>query len=130
MLTNACIHPTLPAVDLNRARKFYEEKLGLKAVRVDPPPAPGVTYEAGEGTSLHIYQRTATKADHTVAAFEVDDAEKEIKELQAKGVVFQDIDIPSMGIKTVNGIVTMGEIKGGWFTDTEGNILSVVQVRK
>ncbi len=130
MLTSASVHPSLPVVDLNRARKFYEEKLGLKAVRVDPPPAPGVQYEAGGGTSFYIYQRGATKADHTVASFEVDDVEAEIKALQAKGVVFQDIDMPSMGIKTVNGIATMGDIKGGWFMDTEGNVLGVFQRAK
>ncbi len=130
MLANACVHPSLPVVDLARARKFYEEKLSLKAIRVDPPPASGVKYEAGGGTELYIYQRAATKADHTVATFEVDDVEAEVKELKAKGVVFQDIDMPSMGIKTVGGIATMGEIKGGWFTDTEGNILGVFQRAK
>ena len=72
MLASAPIHPTLPVVDLERARKFYEGKLGLKAVRVDSPPAPGVMYEAGEGTSLYIYQRAATKADHTAASFIVE----------------------------------------------------------
>jgi catechol 2,3-dioxygenase-like lactoylglutathione lyase family enzyme len=101
MLSNAKVHPTLPVVDLNQARKFYEETLGLKVDRVDPPPAPGVMYHPG----LYIYQRGATKADHTVATFEVADVEAEIRELKAKGVVFQDIDIPSMGIKTVNSVV-------------------------
>ncbi len=123
MLTNAKVHPTLPVVDLGRARKFYEETLGLRVELVDPPPAPGVRYQSG----LYIYQRGATKADHTVATFEVADAETEVRELKAKGVVFQDIDIPSMGMKTVNGIITTAEIKGGWFTDTEGNILGVFQ---
>ncbi len=127
MLANAKVHPTLPVVDLGRARKFYEETLGLKVGRVYPPPAPAVVYQAGGGTELNIYQRGATKADHTVASFEVADAEAEIKELQAKGVVFQDLDIPEMGIKTVNGIATLGEIKGGWFNDTEGNTLGVFQ---
>ncbi len=127
MLANATVYPTLPVVDLARARKFYEEKLGLKVERVDPPPAAGVRYWAGGGTKIYIYQRGATKADHTVASFEVADAEAEIKALQAKGVAFQDIDMPSMGIKTVNGIATMGELKGGWFNDTEGNTLGIFQ---
>jgi predicted enzyme related to lactoylglutathione lyase len=87
-------------------------------------------YEAGGGTGLYIYQRGPTKADHTVATFEVDDAEAEIKELKAKGVVFEDIDIPSMGIKTEGGIATAGDMKGGWFKDTEGNILGVFQFGK
>ncbi len=123
MLANATVYPTLPVVDLERARKFYEETLGLKVERIDPPPAQGVRYQP----ALYIYQRGATKADHTVASFEVADAEAEIRALQAKGVVFNDIDIPEMGIKTVNGIATMGELKGGWFNDTEGNTLGIFQ---
>ena len=129
MLTNAPVHAILPAVDLGRARKFYEEKLGLKAVRVFPDPAPGVLFQAGESTKLTIYKRAATKAEHTAAGFIVADVEAEVKELRAKGVVFQELDIPSMGLKTVNGVATMGSIKGAWFTDTEGNILSVTNIQ-
>ena len=126
MLTSACVHPTLPVADLQRARELSEEKLGLKAIRVDPPPAPGVMYEAGEGTGLYIYQRAATKADHTVASFTVKDVEATVKGLKAKGVVFEDIDAPDF--KTVDGIATMGELKGAWFKDTEGNILAVTNM--
>ncbi len=129
MLTNAPVHAILPAVDLSRAQKFYEEKLGLKAVRVFPDSAPGVLFQAGEDTKLTIYKRAATKAEHTVAGFIVADVEAEVKELRAKGVVFQELDIPSMGLKTVNGVATMGSIKGAWFTDTEGNILSVTNIQ-
>ncbi len=121
MLANATVHATLPVVDLARARKFYEEKLGLKVVRTDP--SPGAMLQAGGGTTLYIYQRGATKADHTVASFEVDDVEAEIKDLKAKGVVFEEYDMP--GLKTVNSIATMGPLKGGWFKDTEGNTLGV-----
>ena len=123
MLVNAPIHAVLPAVDLDRARKFYEGKLGLKVVRVDPDPAPGVLFEAGKGTQFGIYKRAATKADHTVAGFTVKDVEAEVKELKAKGVVFEEYDTP--GFKTVNGIVSMGPVKAAWFKDTEGNILCV-----
>ena len=123
MLINAPVHATLPVVDLERARKFYEGKLGLKVIRTDP--SPGAVLQAGEGTTLYIYQRAATKADHTAASFTVKDVEAEVKELKAKGVVFEEIEIPSMGIKTVDGIATMGDMKGAWFKDTEGNILAV-----
>ena len=123
MLKTATVTPTLPAVDLKRARKFYEEKLGLKVVKEDP--SPGITLEAGKGTKLYIYQRGATKADHTVAEFTVDDVEAEVKALKAKGVKFEEYDIPSMGIKTVNSIAVMGGYKGAWFKDTEGNILGI-----
>ena len=125
MLTNAKVHPTLPVVELERATKFYQEKLGLKVIMEDP--SPGALLQAGEGTTLYIYQRAATKADHTVAGFKVKDVEATVKELKAKGVVFEDVDFP--GLKMVEGIATMtipaGEFKGAWFKDTEGNVLSI-----
>lgn len=123
MLTNVPVRPTLPVIDLNRAKKFYEEKLGLKVVGEDP--SPGVTLQAGGGTQLYIYQRAATKADHTAASFSVKDVEAEVKELKAKGVVFEEVSIPSMGVKTVDGVATFGELKAAWFKDTEGNILGI-----
>ncbi len=124
MLVNATVHAALPVVDLARARKFYEEKLGLKVVRTDP--SPGVMLQAGGGTTLYIYQRGATKADHTVASFEVDDVEAEIKDLKAKGVVFEEYDTPET--KTVNSIATKDRVKSAWFKDTEGNIIAVASM--
>ena len=124
MLTNAKVNPTLPVVDLERAKKFYEEKLGLKVLQEDP--SPGAILQAGDGTTLYIYQRAATKADHTAASFTVKDVEGTVKGLKAKGVVFEDIDSP--GLKTVDGIFTMGELKGAWFKDTEGNTLAVTNM--
>ncbi len=124
MLTNAPVHSTLPVVDLDRAKRFYEEKLGLKVIRTDP--SPGAVLQAGQGTQLYIYQRAATKADHTAASFTVKDVEATVKELKTKGVVFEDIDTPSF--KTVDGIATMGEMKGAWFKDTEGNVLAVTNM--
>jgi catechol 2,3-dioxygenase-like lactoylglutathione lyase family enzyme len=124
MLTNAPVHPTLPVVDLERAKKFYEEKLGLKVIRTDP--SPGVVLQSGEGTQLYIYQRSVTKADHTAASFTVIDVEATVKGLKARGVVFEEIETPSM--KTVGGIATMGEMKAAWFKDTEGNTLAVTNM--
>jgi len=123
MLANPQVHPTLPVVDMQRARRFYEDKIGLKAVRTDP--SPGVLYEAGSGSKLYIYQRAATKADHTEAAFEVEDVEAMVSDLKSKGVAFEEIDAPQMGIKTVDGVATMGAMKSAWFKYTEGNILAV-----
>jgi predicted enzyme related to lactoylglutathione lyase len=129
MLTNAKVNPTLPAVDLERAKKFYQETLGLKVVMEDP--SPGVMLQAGNGTSLYIYQRAATKADHTVAGFSVKDVEAQVKELKGKGVKFEDFDFGTF--KTVEGIATMsapsGEFKGAWFKDTEGNILAITNMQ-
>lgn len=126
MLSKAMVAPTLPAVDIKRARKFYEEKLGLKVVIEDP--SPGIMLQCGQGTMMYVYQRASTKADHTVASFKVDNIETEVKELKAKGLKFEEYDMPKMGIKTVNGIATMGNMKSAWFKDSEGNILSLTQM--
>jgi catechol 2,3-dioxygenase-like lactoylglutathione lyase family enzyme len=124
MLADSRVGPTLPVVDLVRARKFYEEKLGLQAVEMPE----GVMYECGQGSGLVLYQRdTPTKADHTAAGWEVDNVEELVQTLGAKGVVFEQYDMP--GLKTdEQGIATMNGAKGAWFKDTEGNILSVFQM--
>lgn len=128
MLTNAMVNPTLPVVDIKRARRFYEEKLGLKMVMEDP--SPGAWFQAAQGTMLYLYQRAATKADHTVASFTVGDIEAEVKELKSKGVKFEEYNIPSMKLKTVSSIATMDGMKTAWFKDTEGNILAVAEMSK
>ena len=51
-----------------------------------------------------------------------------VDELKAKGVVFEELEIPGTGVKTVDGVATMGELKGAWFKDTEGNILAVTNM--
>jgi predicted enzyme related to lactoylglutathione lyase len=119
------VAPTLPVVDMDRARKFYLETLGLKVMQADMG---GVMLQAGSGTGLYLYQRGATKADHTVAAFNVNNIEAEMSELKAKGIVFEEYDIPQMNIKTVNGLATADGAKIAWFKDTEGNILGVTQM--
>jgi catechol 2,3-dioxygenase-like lactoylglutathione lyase family enzyme len=81
-------------------------------------------YEAGEGTFLLIYERSeAPKAENTVASFSVDDVEGTVQWLKDKGVVFEEYDSP--GLKTVNSIATMGDLKGAWFKDPDGNILAI-----
>ena len=125
MLINSAAAATLPAVDIKRAKKFYEEKLGLKVVKEDP--SPGFMVQCGRGTAIYLYQRGATRADHTVVSFEVDDIESEVNELKKRGVEFEEYDIPDMGIKTVNSIATMDGEKAAWFKDTEGNILALGQ---
>jgi len=124
MLKNAPIATTLPVVDMERAREFYEEKLGLKPLPLQELPG-HMLYECGEGTKLGLYQRESTKADHTVASFMVEDVEAEVKELKQKGVPFEEYDTPT--IKTVDSIATLGQHKVAWFEDTEGNLLAITQ---
>ena len=126
MLTNTPLLTILPAVDLNRVKKFYTEKIGLKVSKEYPG---GIFFEDENGVlNLYVYKRGPTKADHTVASFMVEDIEKEVKELKEKGVVFEEYDSPVT--KTVNSIAVVEGGRSSWFKDTEGNILSVSSMDK
>ena len=124
MLTNAKTATTLPVVDLERAKAFYMDKLGLKTSEDVPG---GAMLEAGTGQRIMLYQRERTKADHTVIGFEVEDVEKEVKDLRGRGIVFEEYDMPDL--KTVDSIATIGNWKAAWFKDTEGNILSINEMK-
>ena len=125
MLSKGKAHPTLPVTDIKRAKKFYSETLELK---LREELAPGhLLYDAGEGTFLIVYERpTPTTSDATAASFIVDNVETTVKGLKDKGVKFEEYDFP--GLKTVNSIATMGNVKGAWFKDPDDNILAVSQV--
>jgi catechol 2,3-dioxygenase-like lactoylglutathione lyase family enzyme len=128
MLTTSPIRPTIPVVDLNRAKRFYETMLGLKPVSDDNnnDAASGIAvFECGNSTLIELYQRGPSKADHTVATFEVSNIEEEVNTLRGKGVNFEEYDMPE--IKTQNGIATQGSVKAAWFKDSEGNILCIHQ---
>lgn len=112
----------LPAEDLDRARAFYRDVLGLSIK--DYPEDRQFVAEAGSGTHFMVYERARTTAQHTTLGFEVDDLMQTVEELRSRGVRFEEYDMP--GIKTENGIARMGDgSMVAWFTDTEGNIISV-----
>jgi catechol 2,3-dioxygenase-like lactoylglutathione lyase family enzyme len=114
---------TIPAKDLDRTRRFYEDVLGAQAVTEDPG---GIIYRSGDSYFSLYPTEFAGTAQHTLGAFMVRDVEATVADLRGKGVTFEDYDQP--GLKTVNGIADLGGIRGAWFKDPEGNILSVVQL--
>ena len=123
MLKNASIVPYIPVSDLARARKFSEEKVGLTPRE---KYAGGVIYECGNGSWVFMYPSGGAGTSKASTAFwAVDDVVAEVAELKARGVVFEEYDMP--GIKTVNSIATAGGAKTAWFKDSEGNILAVSQ---
>lgn len=124
MLTNAPVTAVLPAQDIERAKKFYTEKLGLK---LSPKQMVGgdALFDCGNGTQLYIYQRPPSPTQHTQASFDVENIEAEMEDLRSRGVVFEEYDFP--GLKTENGIATMPGYKSAWFKDSEGNILALGQ---
>ena len=123
MLSDNPVFPVLPAADLARAKAFYTQTLGLSVLFESDA---GVGFTAGSGAMLFIYPYGQTKAEHTTAGFMVADVESVVAELRAKGLKFEEYDLP--GLKTVNGIAEAGGVKGAWFKDTEGNTLSIAQM--
>jgi predicted enzyme related to lactoylglutathione lyase len=123
MLKNAPIVPYIPVSNVTRARKFYEEKIGLIPTE---EYAGGVIYECGRGSRIFMYPSGGAGTSKASTAFwAVDDVAAEVAELKARGVVFEEYNMP--GIKTVNNIATGGGAKTAWFKDTEGNILAISQ---
>lgn len=123
MLQKSAIHAYIPVKDLDRARQFYEQKLGFKPSQVRKG---GVIYEFGDHTSCFMYPTpNAGTSKASQAYWEVSDIEREVADLKSRGVTFEEYDVPQM--KTVNGIASVGDAKAAWFKDTEGNILAVIQ---
>jgi predicted enzyme related to lactoylglutathione lyase len=123
MLQKSPMYSYIPAGDVARARKFYEDKLGFKAAR---EAGGGVHYEFANGTACFLYPTPNAGTSKASQAFwQVDDIEAEVAELKSRGVVFEEYDYPNM--KTVNSIATGGGAKAAWFKDSEGNIMAIIQ---
>jgi predicted enzyme related to lactoylglutathione lyase len=124
MLKNSALMAVLPAKDINRAKEFYRDKLGLESS--ESMEEGSVLYRCGNGTSFLVYQTdNAGSAKNTQMGWETDNLEREMEELRGRGVTFEEYDMP--GLKTENGIATSDWGKAAWFTDSEGNILNLAQ---
>ena len=115
--------PTIAVDDLDRAIKFYSETLGLSVRRLQGDMGDGALVEIGDSDRLLLYKSSYKRGETTYASFVVDDVESSVRELRGKGVTFEEYDFP--GLKTVNGIATTGDLKTGWFKDSEGNTLAI-----
>jgi catechol 2,3-dioxygenase-like lactoylglutathione lyase family enzyme len=123
MLSKHEIHATIPATDMARAKRYYQEKLGFQPESEVPG---GVVYRCKDSWFLLYPSAGAGTATHTVAGWTTDHIEKDVRELREHGVVFEEYDLPDF--KTVDGIATTGPNKAAWFKDSEGNILGIVQL--
>jgi catechol 2,3-dioxygenase-like lactoylglutathione lyase family enzyme len=131
MLSEARVATRLPAADLERARRFYAERLGLEPSEERPG---GLLYRCASGVFALFASAGGPSGTHTQMAFEVDDLDAVVAALRARGVVFEEYDIP--GLRTVDGITEVEgnyPSKGGkgeraaWFRDSEGNLLGIGQ---
>ena len=120
----------LPAQDLERARRWYAEKLGLDPAEERPG---GLRYECGDSVFVLFASAGKPSGDHTQMAFTVDDLDAVVADLRSRGVEFHEYDAP--GITTEHGIATIAgnypsvgrAEKGAWFHDCEGNLLGIGQ---
>jgi predicted enzyme related to lactoylglutathione lyase len=123
MLQTSPMYAYLPAKDVARARAFYEQKLGFKPKTEN---AGGVVYEFADRTGCFLYPTPNAGTSKASQAFwMVHDIESEVADLEARGVKFEEYDLP--GMKFENGVAIGDGGKAAWFKDTEGNILALIQ---
>jgi hypothetical protein len=124
MLDRFRVYAILPASDLDRAKAWWQEKVGMSPTTEDPG---GLWYQCAEGTWMAITRSAnAGTAQNTAVSFTVTQIEYVMAELRQRGVVFEEYDLPYM--KTIDGLFEMGGYKGAWFKDSEGNIVEIAQV--
>jgi catechol 2,3-dioxygenase-like lactoylglutathione lyase family enzyme len=124
MLKSARAETALPAQDLDRAKAFYRDQLGLQPVDDD---AGNVRFRVGDGTQFNVFRTMgAPSGTHTQMAFIVEDIAGEVKDLKSRGVRFEEYDYPEL--KTKNSIADGPDgSQAAWFKDSEGNLLNIVQ---
>jgi predicted enzyme related to lactoylglutathione lyase len=123
MIQNFPMYAYIPAKDLARARRFYEQKLGLRPAQ---EANGGVVYEFAKGTACFLYPTPNAGTSQASQAFwAVDDVDALIVALKARGVAFEDYDMP--GERSPAGAVIEGGAKAAWFKDSEGNIMALIQ---
>ncbi len=119
-LSTSPLTTIIPVTDAERSRKFYEDSLGLP-FRGKAADGNLVFALAGTGSLALLSDPQAKPSAHTAASFEVKDITDAIDDLDGRGVVFEDYDLPDL--KTVDHICVMGSEKAAWFKDPDGNIL-------
>lgn len=124
MLNRFNVATMIPAKDIEKTRRFYEDALGFSVVRENPA---GIEYRSGN-SQFNLYPtQFAGTAQHTLIGWLVDDIEATVDDMVAKGIVIEHYDMPSLKTDE-KGIAEMEGERAAWFKDPEGNILSLWQV--
>jgi len=123
MLSDAAVLTTLPVSDLERAKRFYREMLGLRPLQELPQ---GLLYECADGGRFLLYQTGAqSPSEHTQMSFAVADIEGEVGDLKSDGVSFEEYD--RRDLTTVGSIAYTRSAESAWFRDSEGNLIGITQ---
>ncbi len=122
MLNDSLVTANIPAADLDRARRFYADTLGLAPVQENDG---GLVYSTAGGTTFFVYQTEyAGQAGHTIAQWHVADVETEVEDLRSRGLAFEHYDLP--GVTWAGDIASIPEMgRAAWFKDSEGNIMCI-----
>jgi catechol 2,3-dioxygenase-like lactoylglutathione lyase family enzyme len=123
-LNDSPVGAVIAVSDIDRAKEFYEGKLGLSGG--EDQPDGGVRYSCGGGTQIHVYPspENAGKSTATLAGWWVGDVEANVDELAARGVTFERYGEPFSTDE--KGIARLeGGYVGAWFKDPDGNILAL-----
>ncbi len=122
MLGSSDVCACLAVKDMDAAKKFYEETLGLEKGMESPG---GTFYKSGNGGVFVYPSQFAGSNKATAAAWQTNDVEAAVKALKEKGVTFEQYDdLP--GVERQGDIHVMGELRAAWFKDPDGNILNIV----
>ena len=123
-LTHRTVAMMMPVTDVDRSRTFYSESLGLDCTGTNDEGS--AVYALDGGSTLVLLPRPdSTPSGITAMSFEVDDIHAEISDLEARGVVFDDYDLPDL--TTVDHVCVLGAEKAAWFKDPDGNVLCLHQ---
>nr|WP_042187997.1 VOC family protein [Kibdelosporangium sp. MJ126-NF4]CEL17526.1 hypothetical protein [Kibdelosporangium sp. MJ126-NF4]CTQ91248.1 hypothetical protein [Kibdelosporangium sp. MJ126-NF4] len=129
-LMDARAEARLPAQDLERARRWYAEKLGLYPREERPG---GLRYETATGAFCLFTSTGVSRGEFTQLALTVDDIEAEVRDLRSRGVEFEQVAIP--GLPVTGDIVDIDDNypskgraeRGAFFRDCEGNLIALGQ---
>jgi catechol 2,3-dioxygenase-like lactoylglutathione lyase family enzyme len=126
-LRNGRVNAVVAVSDVDRARRFYEDQLGLAPGEVEEGQS--VMYHCAERSRIFIYlsPENAGKSPATLAGWLVDDLDETMDELASRGVVFERYDQP--GIETdERGVFDAGRFRAAWVKDPDGNTISISAV--
>jgi catechol 2,3-dioxygenase-like lactoylglutathione lyase family enzyme len=124
-LNNHRVEAAMAVSDLDRARRFYEDQLGLVPGEEDPQ---GVRYPCAQGSGVFVYlsPENAGQSSATLAGWSVDDLDQTMEELGSRGVVFERYDQP--GITTdERGVFDAGRFRAAWVRDPDGNTIAITE---
>ncbi len=121
-LATRAVTVMLPVEDVDRAREFYVESVGLHHTGTNEEGS--AVFDLAGGSRLMLLPRPGgTRSQATALSWAVDDVAQAVQQLVARGVTFEDYDLP--GLKTVDHIATHKGEQAAWFCDPDGNVLCV-----